>query len=384
MASITTKPASPYYYVSFRDAEGRQTSISLGIAHEGNDLAETIANRQQALTKAERVEENIRRGLPPETPPLAAQPGGIPSFAIFATLQNRKATGEPKYIYRLGTYVGTVCSYLGEESSNVPLNTLTCATFAALPDYLEAKGCSAATIKMQVQFVRGVFRAALNEGLIQINPLDAIRPSTPVASTVLAVTYDQTQNILDSTLVLDYRTAVLLGYYGGMDVVEASHRRWTELSQDLQTITYENHSYAGRLTTLTLPLHPVLAAHLAKVRGAGSSPFITPSLAALNDATLTTRFAKLFQDAGLPSGQGTSTGKGMVKDLRFASLRLAFALGLGHTGLLRLGRFIRSLPPAELSKRIEALPALRLNPLACLGQGPGAQPAAKKAPNKKG
>jgi hypothetical protein len=384
MASIHPKTDSPYWWASFRDAKSRPRSKSTKILREPSDRALTQSNRAAAQQLADEYERKARSGIPIDAP-LDVQSHSlgipalgdssqvlitarIPSFCEFARSWIAAAGGDKTYHSTLERYLDHTCEFLGSKFGN-PICQLHAPDFAGLAPFLAQMGYSTTTISMHLKALRAIFLSAEKKGFVLVSPIQAasyITNPNPIQAT--AFTVPQIECLANASGVVDYRTIVLFGFYCAMDLVESANRTFEEVDFTAQTLTWVSHSKAGVPVTLTMPLYPVLAAHLAAVKAVAMSDKITPKLFGMTDTGLRNHFMKLIALAGLKPDFSKSAFNRRHWDLQFSSLKLAFAGAMGHPGLSRLARFIRSLPTEELRAKITKLPALKLNPLPLLDE----------------
>jgi integrase len=371
MASIHEKKGSPYWYAHWRDAKGKPFSKSTGVVREPDDSAMTKENREAAQKIADDFEQRSRDGVPVEpsaTPVTTAS--ALPSFRPFARGWIAYAGGDAKYHAKLERYFDHTFEFMGNKA-DLAIHLLRQADFAGLPSFLAGKGYSHSSINQHIQAVRASFLAAEKKGFVVVSPIstdDYLKDVQPRHAPV-AFTIPQIQLLANTGELIDNRTLVLFGYYCAMDIVEAANRVFDDIDFTAKTISWNCRSNGSDM--IIMPLHPVLARHLGRLKALGLSSRITPKYFGANDSTLRAHFRSLIEDARIKPGASTSPLNRRYRDLQFSSLKIAFARDTGHQGLFRLARFIRGLSASQLSEKINALPPLKLKPLPLLGDADG-------------
>ena len=115
-------------------------------------------------------------------------------------------------------------------------------------------------------------------------------------------TVPQVQLILDVTELIDWQTITLLTFYIGMRLGDARGLTWTSVDLDKRTITWipqkTKRKRQRKAKIVTLPMHPVLYAHLRRVHAMrGESEYVTPSQATRPISNLSDDFVELVRDA---------------------------------------------------------------------------------------
>ena len=368
MASIQTRDRSPYWIAAGRDIVGKPFSKSTGILIVPPDpgLAEFYKERAQAI--ADRYEQRAKKGLPLEedadqdVTPVA----GVPSFNGFAPEWIRTLGGESSYHRKADNYMENVGRFLGIKA-DWALYRLVNGHFLGLVPFLLDLEYSLTTVRHYQQMLHALFIAAENRGYILASPLtqdDYVQNLKP--NLIQPFDLEQVQHIVNSILVVDWRTAILLGYCAGMDLLEAVGIDWASVDFEQHSISWTCHTRNGEPIEMSLPLHPVLETHLSSLKQRVSSPHVTPKLQAMSEATLREHFKKLLEAAHFHNPAKAEVRRRRLNEFAFSSFKRAFAKGVGHDGVFRLARFLRNLTADDLRAKVTGLPALQLRSLPLL------------------
>ena len=119
-----------------------------------------------------------------------------------------------------------------------------------------------------------------------------------------------------------------------------------------KTITWVLHASAGKAMTMTMPLHPVLWAHLVAVQNTSSEVQVASKYYGLSYCALRSHFRKMVAHADLQSDFNEFAGGRRYRKIEFSSLKLAFAREVGYNELFRLSRYIHSLSKQQLQAAV--------------------------------
>jgi len=368
MASVHGKENSPYWWARYRDAQNKPQSKSTGIPRVPTDPHLVESNKKAALAVAQDWEHKAKNGIPIENPSTTPAPliEGIPTFRVFSDTWIRGLGGDNDYRAKMNGYTRNIGRFLGPKT-DWPLCHLQRSHFSGLAPFLSEMGYSPTTVTLHLKTLRAMCLVAERKGFILASPIlpaDYLDNPAPIRPKALAI--PQIEHLLDSTAVIDWRTMILLGFYGGMDLVESGNLSWVNMNFLQKTINWADSLQKGEPAPMTLPMHPVLEAHLAAVRRASDSEFVTPKLHGMTDCGLREQFRVLVERSGLKTSLYESRLKKRYLDIQFSSLKLAFAHHMGYEGLFRLARFLRGISAEELQDKISKLPNLKLKLLPLL------------------
>lgn len=369
MASINKKKGSPYWWAWYRNGQGKQSSKSTDIVREPEDQAQEPINRQAAQVVADRFEAQAKAGLPvgiQSAQPASAMLVGIPAFHSFTRGWLVGVGGDHKYRLKLTGYFDHIDQFLGPKA-HAQICKLHHPDFVGFAPFLLQMGYSPTSVTLHLKILRQSFLAAQAQGFVlacPIAPKDYLVNPSPNGPK--SMNSQQIECLINATAVIDWRTAILFGFYCGMDLMPAVGMSWQKLDLAQKQICWVSFNRAGKPIEMVMPMHPVLENHLIALEKVAISEWVTPSLQGYSDCALRAHFRNIMQLARLPS-HSVQSGRGRnYCDIQFGSLKLSFANQMGHTGLFRLSKFLRSMSGEQLAKMVATLPHLNLKPLPLL------------------
>ena len=349
---------------------GKPTSKSTGVVREPDESVTEQTNRDRAQAIADYFEARAKAGLPivfpPMSPPVAIVPS-VPSFHDYSRELVTKIPGDLKYQAKLTLYLDHVDQFLGPKACR-DIGRLYRPDFIGLSSFLLSLGYSETTVTAHLKLVRQVFGLAVTEGFAiapPVTPMDYLvnpMPAGPAEMNLKGI-----ELLVNSTSAVDWRSAVLSGFYLGMELLDSANQRWDTIDFGRRVVTWDCFTRAGVTIHMSLPMHAVLEQHYLRLKRIAVGEYVCPTLAGKSEDALRRRFDSLIAEAHLPADAVVGSSAPQNGTVQFRSLRLAFAHALGHPGLFRLARFLRSLPEADLRGRIASLPNLQLKSLTLLG-----------------
>jgi len=322
---------------------------------------------------AQEFEREARAGLPTGT--TAGQTNapvqGIPSFKNFTRAWITGVGGDKDYHGKLTGYFDHIDEFLKSKVES-PICRLHRPDFAGLAPFISAKGYSPTTVTLHLKILRQAFLSAQQQGFVLVSPIapeDYILNSCPNRPKRLTIL--QIEHLINSTGVVDWRTMILFGFFFAMDLMEAANIKWSDVDFATKTVSWVGFTRGGQPLVVTMPMHPLAESHLIALKRITASEFVTPSLHGLSDTTLRAYFGRLVEISKLPSNSLRSGRNKNYSDLQFSSFKLSFAEELGHAGIFRLSRFLKSISAQELRTMIAKLPHLKLKPLPLLAAADG-------------
>jgi hypothetical protein len=274
--------------------------------------------------------------------------------------------GDEEYRRKLSGYFDNIDRFLGTKVA-WEICRLHRSDYIGLAPFLLEMGYSPTTVTLHLKALRAALLAAVANGFILVCPItraDYLVNGSPASPRAMSV--PQIECLLNSTSVIDWRTTILFGFYFGMDLMPAANQVWDTVDITGRSVSWVNFTRTGKSIEMVMPMHPLMADYLTNLKKCATSEFVTPSLHGVNDSTLRAHFRRLVEISRLPTGSVRSARNRNYIDIQFASLKMSFAREIGHPGLFRLSRFLRSLSPAELEAKIAKLPHLNLKPLPLL------------------
>jgi integrase len=182
--------------------------------------------------------------------------------------------------------------------------------------------------------IRTVFNAARRQGLISINPAEAVelpRNLKPVRRGTFSTV--QIKLLLKAAADdTEWQTAILFGYCTGLRLGDATSRDWA----DVDFLAGKLKFTTGKTGKLQVnPLTPDLHAHLSRLAGDKGGP-ICPRLAETRPDGrngLTNQFFAIMKRAGIDKQAVNSGGRRTLATLSFHSLRKSYNSALAVQGV---------------------------------------------------
>ncbi len=205
-------------------------------------------------------------------------------------------------------------------------------------DSLVARNLGGRSINKRLDILIEMFGDGEDKAFVIVNPVneDHYQMESPLERQAFSI--PQTELILGATRIVDWHTMILLGFYCGMRLGDARSQTWDAIDFDGRIITWvpikTRRRRRRKAKVIITPLHPVLYAHLLKVRQMrGESPDVTPNLAHRPISNLSGEFVGLVRAAGIdPLEQTLPNGRKQCL-LTYHSLRHEFATELKRAGV---------------------------------------------------
>ena len=341
MASIWRHPQSKYFMGCFTAADGRQLKRSTRETNKNRALA--IA---QAWEQAEGMgrdgylttEEQFRRVLTQSFEritgkKLKAEPTVREWLELW--LKTEQGAVAPSTHERYSQIVRDFLVFL-DSRAELRLEGLTTDIFLAYRDQLLAQGRSERTVNMTVRkILKRPFTAAVNEGLIQRNPIASVRHLQQVSAEKGTFTPEQIVRLLGIAQD-DWPGLILAGYYTGARLGDLARLKWESIDLAEHSIAFTQKKTGAKIK---VPIHPELLDYLSRsVPDDGRKPLF-PKLCNMpgpGKSGLSMSFKRLMERAGIEDGVAREkkgeAGRN-VSRLSFHSLRHSFTSALANAGV---------------------------------------------------
>jgi integrase len=329
MASIHTQPGRANYFASFR-VKGKQHFRSTGIPHSPGDSTQAEEHKNRAQARAEQMEREARAAIP--IPNLSARQF-LEDFAV-------TRTADPDTARRTANIVSRFLLILGDQDRE-PLTVVSPSHALSYRDARAAE-IEASTVNSELSALNVAFERAVNQGFLLVNPVDLGKIQLPESSSVRPLEIWELKALLLATSRVDWRTCIYIGFYFGLQLVDAAYRLWSDIAKDEAGHPYLAFPGTERKAARRILIHPAFLEHLNSLPRVNE--FICPSLAALQRWTVDDQFGQIVTAAKLGPG------------VTFRCLRHTYARLVG----VPVQRFDRATPEAPLT-----FPDIRVPPLPC-------------------
>lgn len=363
MAYITRHPKSKYWQAGFRDAAGRKCSRSTGIqanptgatpkesaalTREARQRAQFIADTFERAARGELMRESMVRKTLLEIVEAVRGPHiEKESTEDFFFKWIEDAEREGKSSTTLSRYKQIQRDFLDSlgDRRRVPIEEICPSDIKAYIDTLSTRGLASKTLSNTIKILRIPFAEANRLGKLTTNPALAIKPPTVISVERKPFSPEELKKILEATTEIDHssdwRTAIMLGYYCGMRLGDATGLDWKSVDKSRRCITFIPEKTKRGRKVVEIPLHPCLEEYLQSIAmpAANSKQLLTPNLMtpAGKRGWLSRQFAQLIKIAGVENSFARTTkadGGGRRVPLKsFHALRHSLASHLAAAGV---------------------------------------------------
>lgn len=360
MASIHVTPKSRFYVAVFRDSNGKQIHRSTKVeaypkdpdpkeaarlAREARQKARFIADTFERMARGEVLRESAIR----ETVSDLLMRLGVkevkrqPAIDFFKEwLEQSKASGKSETtVARYNQVSRDFLEFLGDRAG-FPIEEVSPKDVQDYVTRLSDKRMASKTITNQLKILKIPFAEACRLGVLSLNPAAAVKPPPVVSVERGTFTKEEIQTLLEACECFEYgaqwKTAILLAYYGGMRLGDATGLSWEAVDLHLGQIEYTPEKTKGRGRRVQLPLHPKLASWLEGLPVHDDpKACLTPDLKTPEGKRdwLSKTFHKLARKAGIdnPMEKAANRGRRAVSTKSFHSLRHSLASHLADAGV---------------------------------------------------
>jgi integrase len=332
---------SPYWIACFRGPDGRRLKRSTKTTDP--ELAKELALKWEQTGRAglagRLTEAHCRKVIAEMYERTVGQPLHFHTAHAYLVewLEGTKDTVATRSYWRYYQTIHEFLNHIGTKAEGL-LSEITPIDVRSWRDALKRKGLSAPTVNGAIKVLRMPFKAAHDNGYIEINPCtkNSVRPLRDEARNVAKDVFTPEQiAALIEIAEGDWKGAILCAFYTGLRLRDVTELRWNAVDIAEGTITVTTRKTRK---DVTVPVHPQFAAWLKKqTRGIGKAP-VFPTLAGKSGAGksgLSMQFKRIMERAGIRGRiLRQSTGEGRSQSsLSFHSLRHSFNAALANAGV---------------------------------------------------
>jgi integrase len=341
MGSLWKHPQSKYWVACFTAADGRQLKRST--RETDKRRATTICDaweRAESLGKDGLLtsEEQLRRVIEQSFERLNGKK--IQNVTVRQWLErwlkNEEGAVAVATLQKYKQVLGGFVQFLSTRAE-VRLEAVTTDDFIRYRDQLLKQGRTPRTVNITVRkILTRPFMAAVNEGLLQRNPIASIRHLHDVTVEKGVFTPEQINKLLE-VADADWRGLTLAGYYTGARLGDLARLTWQSIDLAERSIAFTQKKTGAKIK---VPIHSELLDYLLSrsVPDDGRKP-VFPKLYHLRGSGktgLSSSFRRLMDRAGIDGGvarQKTGAAGRNVSLLSFHSLRHSFTSALANAGV---------------------------------------------------
>lgn len=363
MASIHKDPRgkSPFFYCAFTLPDGKRCFKSTKLTDRDEAMAFCLAMSGASKKAAARnLPEDQARKIIDEIRALSGEDAiRVRSLADYCRewLASRKATASAGTLTRYKGIIDDFLAHVGPQRCKASVESTTAMEVRGFRDLQLREGKSRTTANLAVKTLRSLFSDARREGLMGVNPAEQVETFKAEKEARDVFTHEQLVAIL-AAAVPDWRTAILLAYYGGLRLGDAVSLTWENVNLERRELRFfprkTTHGGARQpdwkkhvTGQLEIPLVSELEAHLLTLPSSDDpSAALCPTLVSKGtggNKGLSMMFQRVMEKAGVHSDRGAEKkGKGrQFKTLGFHSLRHTFVSELANADV-----------PADLRRQI--------------------------------
>lgn len=350
MASVRLKSTSSHWFACFKmptgqvDGKGRpvfrKVQRSTGTDDKMKALQIAISYERAAIAAGEkRWSESAARRFLSEIEAIVGVSTGATIKAddyLRGWLRGREKSLKPASFVRYSGIVGEFLAFLGPRAGG-PLGEITGARVVEFRDAETKAGKSARTVNKALMVLAQAFAEAHTTGLLSVNPARGInvKGEKRTAQKRRAFTFEQFRELIrvtapdyvrpgaggrgkNFTLPPDWQTLILLAGYTGARQQEAAQITWAQIDLKGRRVMLER---AKNGDEHWIPMHPSLAAHLARTPEADRNGKVMPHIAAMGRRHISNEFRRgVLPRMGITQAFATGEGRGAGRQLAAYSL----------------------------------------------------------------
>src|SRR5438552_5620464 len=248
MASITKDthqpPKSPFWIACFTGPDGRRLKKSTKTTDA--KLARKLAAEWEQLAKAGRAgrltESHCRKVIAEMYEHTIGEPLHFRTAREYLSewVESKKNETELRAYLKYHQIVYDFLNHVGTKADRL-LREITKTDIRSWRDALRRKGLSAPTVNHAIKILRMPFKAAHDEGYIEINPCTkgSVKLLKDEARNVSkdVFTPKQLAALIDAAPGEDWKGAILCGYYTGLRLRDIADLEWSATNEQSHTIT---------------------------------------------------------------------------------------------------------------------------------------------------
>jgi integrase len=227
--------------------------------------------------------------------------------------------------------------FLFERRRSASVASITAGEIERFRTHLVGSGKTASTVNGSIGMLRALFNSARRQGIVAINPAEALEPIRSVKEDRLPFTDQQVRALL-SVADVEWKGATLIGYHAGLRLKDVTELTWSNLDVEKKRLSFIARKTGSRNGAPTvLCLHRDIVTYLAEEAVTSDDPNapLFPSLRSVGTGGtngLSAMFANLMDKAGIdvPLGRKKADKGRQFRKLSFHSLRHSFITRLAN------------------------------------------------------
>lgn len=361
MASLHRDPRnrSPFWYVSYRTADGKQHFESTKTTNRADAEARKAAI-EEALAKAkvgaftETAARTLIAKLYQKVSGKTLQFTTTRQWLESSLHRVEKLRGKTTHT-RYGAVVAKFIAFLGPERADAPIESLSAEEIQRFADERLSEGRAAKTVQNDLKPIAKFLKDAERKGLLLKSPMGGVELPEAESETRDPFTESELNLLLthlsataatdgaplsrtERDLRRDWKTATNLGFLAGMRLGDATNLCWRNVDYSGKQIRFTPEK-GRRKKELVIPIHPDLESYLLTLPSSDKpDAYVCPTLGGVPAglrANLSKAFGAILGEAGIDRRPGQKKkGKGRTfYRLGFHSLRHTFNSMMADAGV---------------------------------------------------
>lgn len=334
MASVHKRPNSKYWHAAWRDVHGKLILRSTKQTDRTKALAFALeCERAEKLAGAGSLSEAQARKIVADILERTGNGDELRNHTIQDWLNEwiagKEARRSDATAIRYKHVIELFADHLGTKAKR-SLSSLTTRDIQSFLTKRQKGGCSPSTVQMDGKILRTALNQARREGLISINPSEAVE--LPRRNSVERGTFsaEEIQKLVDAAQG-EWKTLILIGYYTGARLSDCCSMEWDRVDLKQGTLAYHQQKTNKQIA---LPMHPDLHHHLTIMAKKGKSQkFIMPGMAGKGPGGrhgLSESFKRIVRKADLDLQTVQGGGDRKISRRTFHALRHSFTSALAN------------------------------------------------------
>lgn len=343
MSSLHKDPRnkSPFWYCAFTLADGRRAFRSTGKIKKSDAwiICQSFSEMEGKVAEGDASADQLMKVANAALKRLGHEPIQRPSAKQWfeSWLRSEQGAVSGKSLERYSQIITRFLGSLGPKA-NARLATISTNDIVKFRDELLAGGRTPATVNHAVRkILKRPFKIALEEGLIDRNPVAAVRLLRGSTVEKGVFTPSHVSRLIEAAEG-DWRGLILTAYYTGARLKDVATLTWANVDLvERHTIDFVQGKTGAKVR---IPIHPQLEEYLLALPSSDShrAP-IFPELADKRGSGkdgLSTTFKRIMERAGIDGGlirERTGTAGRNLSALSFHSLRHSFNSALANANV---------------------------------------------------
>jgi integrase len=337
MASVHKRPESKFWHAAWRTSDGqlRLRSTKKTNRTEALSIAADWERIDKKVASGEMAESQVRKVVNDILERAGHSPLEVPSIRKWCTewLQEKESSKTSGTAERYKYVIDAFLIHL-KDRADKPLSALTSRDVQGYVTKRIGQRVSNATVNVDGKILRTCFNRARRQGLIPINPAEAVDLPSKRSVERGTFTAAEVKMLIDACKKDEWKTVILFGYFTGARLGDCTRIEWKNLNLGNRTLTF----FEGKnQKNIVMPLHPDLANHLEKIATSDKpEKFVTPKLAEASTGGqhgMSESFKRIVNNAGLDLQTVQGTGVRMISKRTFHALRHSFTSALANAGV---------------------------------------------------